>query len=222
MNGLLKPSLAEMIGTFTLIFIGAGAGALASANGGGIVGVALAHGLAITIIVYTWGPISGAHVNPAVTLGVLVAGKIDIVKAIAYWVAQFLGAVVAAFLLNYLLLGIADGLGETKGVLTDQGESGKVILVEAVLTFFLVAAVFGSAVTGRNGNAYGLAIGFVLVGDILCGGYLTGASMNPARTFGPALVKNDLSYFWLYVVGPAAGAIVAAVLFKAFYMDDEE
>ena len=160
---------------------------------------------------------------PRVTLGALVAGKIDFIKAIAYWVAQFVGAALAAFMLNYLLQGIATGLGETTGVLTDQKAYGKVILVEAVLTFFLVSAVFGSAIAGRNGNAFGLAIGFVLVGDILCGGYLTGASMNPARTFGPALMMGEIGgYFWLYVVGPALGGIAAAVLFNALYLDGEE
>jgi aquaporin Z len=94
----------------------------------------------------------------------------------------------------------------------------KTITVEAVLTFFLVAAVFGSAVAGRNGNAVGIAIGFVLVMDILMGGSLTGASMNPARTLGPALALGDLSYVWMYFVGPLLGGGVAGLLYNSFFM----
>jgi MIP family channel proteins len=188
MNQNLKPALAELIGTFTLTFIGAGAGALAGTNGGGIVAVALAHGVALMVIVYAWGAISGAHVNPAVTFGLAVAGKIDWVKAVWYWIAQFVGATIAAYLLLYLV-GKDSGLGATTGSLT-KTDAVKTIVVEAVLTFFLVTVVFGTAVSGRNGNAAGIAIGLVLTMDILMGGALTGASMNPARTFGPALVYD--------------------------------
>ena len=214
MNQNLKPALAELIGTFTLTFIGAGAGALAGTSGGGIIAVALAHGVALMVIVYAWGAISGAHVNPAVTFGLALTGKIDWTRAVWYWIAQFVGAALAAYLLAYLV-GVSTGLGATTGSLT-SADPVKTIVVEAVLTFFLVAAVFGTAVMGRNGNAAGLAIGFVLTMDILMGGALTGASMNPARTFGPALAAGDLSYFWMYVVGPLAGAAVAALLWDRY------
>ncbi len=185
MNQHLKPALAELIGTFTLVFIGAGA---LGDKIGGILGVALAHGIALMVIVYAWGAISGAHVNPAVTFGLAVAGKIDWVKAVWYWIAQFVGATIAAYLLLYLV-GKDSGLGATTGSLT-KTDAVKTIVVEAVLTFFLVTVVFGTAVSGRNGNAAGIAIGLVLTMDILMGGALTGASMNPARTFGPALVYD--------------------------------
>jgi MIP family channel proteins len=185
MNQHLKPALAELIGTFTLVFIGAGA---LGDKIGGILGVALAHGIALMVIVYAWGAISGAHVNPAVTFGLAVAGKIDWVKAVWYWIAQFVGATIAAYLLLYLV-GKDSGLGATTGSLT-KTDAVKTLVVEAVLTFFLVTAVFGTAVSGRNGNAAGIAIGLVLTMDILMGGALTGASMNPARTFGPALVYD--------------------------------
>ena len=117
MNQDLKPALAELIGTFTLTFIGAGAGALAGTNGGGIVAVALAHGVALMVIIYAWGAVSGAHVNPAVTFGVALAGKMTWAKAVSYWVAQLIGAVLAAFLLLFLI-GNVGGLGATTGSLT--------------------------------------------------------------------------------------------------------
>lgn len=210
MNENLKPALAELIGTFTLTFIGAGAGALAATSGAGLVGVALAHGVALMVIIYAWGGVSGAHVNPAVTLGLAVAGKIDWLKAAYYWVAQFIGAAIAGYLLLYLV-GKDTGLGATVGSLT-TADPFKTLIVEMVLTFFLVTAVFASGVYGRNGNLAGLAIGFVLVMDILMGGPLTGASMNPARTFGPALASLDFSYLWMYLLGPALGGIAAALL----------
>ncbi|HEX3725103.1 MAG TPA: aquaporin [Pirellulales bacterium] len=219
-----KATLAELIGTFTLVFIGAGAGALAEVSGGGIVGVALAHGLALMVIVYAWGSVSGAHVNPAVTLGVAVAGRMDWGKAIAYWIAQFVGAAVAAYLLAWLLASNAN-LGATIGSLTPHGvtpgEPLKVVVLEAILTFFLVVAVFASGIHGRNGNMAGIAIGLVLTMDIFCGGALTGASMNPARTFGPALAMNDLGYLWMYIVGPAIGGVVAALLYDKFFLPTE-
>jgi MIP family channel proteins len=211
-----KPLLGEFIGTFTLVFIGAGAGAVAGASGSGLVGVALAHGVALMVIIYAWGAVSGAHVNPAVTFGVLVSGRISLPQAIGYWIAQFLGGIVAAFLLAYLI-GTGTGLGATTGSLT-SADPLKTIIVEAVLTFFLVTAVYGTAVAVRNGNAAGYAIGFVLLTDILMGGPLTGASMNPARTLGPALALGDLSYVWMYFVGPLLGGAAAGLLYDRVFL----
>lgn len=218
MSGMFKPALAELLGTFTLVFIGAMTGALAGPSGGGIVAVALAHGIALAVIVYAWGSISGAHVNPAVTFGLALTGKIGWGKAVAYWVAQCVGAAIAGYLLLYLA-GASSGLGATTGSLTAT-HPVKTIVVEAVLTFFLVTAVFGSAVAGRNGNAAGLAIGLVLTMDILAGGAATGASMNPARTLGPALALGDFSYLWMYFVGPLAGGAAAALLYDGLYVKD--
>lgn len=212
-----KPFFAELIGTFTLIFIGAGAGALAASSGGGIVSVALAHGIALMVIVYAWGTVSGAHVNPAVTFSLAITGKTSWSDAIQYWVAQLLGAALGGFLLRFLL-GTTGNLGMTlpaAGVSTLQA-----VVLEAVLTFFLVTAVFGTAVAGHNGNAAGLAIGFVLAMDILMGGSLTGASMNPARSFGPALAMGDFQSFWIYIVGPLAGGAVAALIYNNLILKD--
>jgi MIP family channel proteins len=238
MDNSFRPALAELIGTFTLTFIGAGVGAVAGFNLGGIIAVALAHGIALMCIIYTWGAISGAHVNPAVTFGLALGGHISWGKAVVYWIAQFVGAALASYLLVYILSGVelpTDAaavvkaavigekhlrpLGQTVGTLTGVSP-GRTVLVEAVLTFFLVTAVYSSGAAGRNGNAVGLAIGLVLTMDILMGGALTGASMNPARSFGPALAMNDFGYLWMYFVGPLAGGGVAGLLYNSLFMPE--
>jgi MIP family channel proteins len=220
----IKAVLAELIGTFTLVFIGAGAGAVLEPTSAGTVGVAFAHGLALMVVVYAWGSISGAHVNPAVTLGVVAVGRMPWGKAIAYWIAQLVGAAAAAYLLQWLL-GPASSLGATIGSLTPhgivEGNAAKVIVLEGVLTFFLVVSVFASGIHGRNGNMAGIAIGLVLTMDILFGGGLTGASMNPARTFGPALATDDMGYVWMYFVGPLAGGVAAAFLYDKYFLPAE-
>jgi MIP family channel proteins len=216
---LSKAALAELIGTFTLTFIGAGAGAAAGSNAGvpGLISVALAHGVALMIIVYTWGTVSGAHVNPAVTLGVLFGGKIDLGKAIVYWIAQFLGAIAAAYVLLHLVGFDALRLGQTLGKFSGSGglevDPIRTVVLEAILTFFLVSAVMSCGIFNNFGNAVGLAIGFVLTADILCGGPYTGASMNPARSLGPFLALNNLGPFWMYLVGPAIGGAIAGLLY---------
>lgn len=224
MGNNVRATLAEFIGTFTLIFIGAGAGATAASAGTGQLGVAWAHGLALMVIVYAWGSISGAHANPAVTFGTLVAGRLGFAKTIFYWIAQCAGAIAAAYLLRYLLPP-EFGLGETTGSLTptagNVGDPVKVIVLEGVLTFFLVVAVFASGVQGRNGNAAGVAIGFVLAMDIILGGGLTGASMNPARTLGPAVVMHHFDYLWMYLVGTLAGGGVGALVYDRVFTSPE-
>jgi MIP family channel proteins len=219
MKGIGKAALAELIGTFTLVFIGAGAGAMAS-QGAGLVGVALAHGIALTVIIYTWGKVSGAHVNPAVTLGVLFGGGISPFKAVVYWIVQLAGGAAAGFLLAYLLGATTGNLGQTIGSLTAV-DPIKTMVLEGVLTFFLVAAVMSCGIANNFGNMVGLGIGPVLAMDILFGGPLTGASMNPARTFGPAVAAHtlagfDWSYMWMYFVGPAIGGLVAGLLYRMF------
>ncbi|MDX1961929.1 MAG: aquaporin [Pirellulales bacterium] len=223
MDKTFPAAVAEFLGTFTLVFLGAGAGALAGSNGAGIVGVALAHGFALVVIIYTWGWISGAHVNPAVTLALLLTGKIDIGKSIVYWIAQMAGGAAAGYLLLYIL-GPDSDLGQTLGSLSPgkaNADPTKLVVVEAVLTFFLICAVFANGVALKSGNIIGVAIAFTLVADILMGGALTGASMNPARTFGPALAKNDLSYLHLYIIGPAIGAVVGGILYNVMFLSNE-
>ena len=211
-----KNLVAEFIGTFALIFIGAGALAIGSAN---LVGVALAHGLVIVAFAYAYGHISGTHINPAVTLGLLIAGEIEFVAAIGYWVVQFLGGILGAVLLNALLPNPGD-LGVT--ILTEGVTPVQGLVVEIVLTFFLVNTIFNTAVSGKAGNFAGLAIGLTLVLAILMGGPLTRASLNPARTLGPAIVSGNYADIWLYFVGPGIGAILAALLYIGILKDKGE
>lgn len=211
--------IAEFLGTFTLVFIGAFAVAVtgfqdANAN---VAVPALAHGLIVVGLAFAYGGISGGHFNPAVTVGMLVGGKIDVVKAAAYIVVQLVGGIVAAFVLRLVLVDPSN-FGVTKGVLTDSN-IGSAAIIEAILTFFLVSTIYQTAVHGRAGNVAPIAIGFTLAACILAGGYYTGASLNPARTLGPALAAGDLSYVIPYIVatclgGAAGGAIHSYLLPK--------
>ena len=208
--------LAELIGTFALIFIGAGAGALAASNGGGLVGVALAHGLVIVGFAYAYGHISGTHINPAVTLGVWAAGKIDTTRALAYMAAQLLGGIVGAGVLAWVL-------GETRGEPRRHGPGGRRqspaqgLVLELILTFFLVNTMMNAGISGKATIPAGMAIGLTLTFCILMGGPLTGASLNPARTLGPALVTGNFADIWLYFVGPIAGGVLAGLLYKTVF-----
>src|ERR1043166_2394473 len=193
-SSLAKQCVAEFIGTFALIFIGVGVIANhANLNSNaGLLAVALAHGLTIAVMVSATGAISGGHLNPAVTFGLLVGSKITLSRSVAYWLAQLAGAVLAAWMVA-VLLGSADVSGKElvfKGTpAVGKGASAiQSIGIEAVLTFFLVFVVNGSAVDVRAPKIGGLAIGLTVALDILFGGPFTGAAMNPARTFGPAVI----------------------------------
>ena len=208
-----KPFFAELIGTFALVFIVAGAAALGTA---GLLGVALAYGLVVATFSYLFGEISGAHLNPAVTFGLALYGSIDWVKAIFYWIAQFLGGIIAAALLLFVFGGAGNGLGATvlaSGVNPLQG-----VIVEAILTFFLVNSVFFAAIGEYAGKRAGFVIGLTVVFAILMGGPLTGGSLNPARTLGPAIFTGSLGQFWIYLVGPFVGAALASLVYRLFKM----
>src|SRR5262245_11766890 len=206
---MIRKLIAELIGTFTLIFIGAGAGAIGA---GGLVGVALAHGLVVLTFAYAYGHISGTHINPAVTVGLWVGKQIDAASAVAYIVVQLIGGTLGALVLRFVLGGTSTGLGATTLAANVSPVQG--FVVEAILTFFLVNAIFNTAVSGKAGNAAPVAIGLTLVFCILMGGPLTGASLNPARTVGPAVASGNFGNLWLYFAGPILGAIVAALLYN--------
>jgi MIP family channel proteins len=218
----LRRAVAEMVGAFTLTFIGAGAAAAAGvAHDPTLIGVAIANGLAIGVMVCALGHISGGHFNPAVTFGFLIARKIKPALAPIYWVAQFGGAALAALLVRQLLpratteavkLGVP-ALGH--GVDASSG-----FLLEAILTFFLVFVVFGAAVDARNQFSVvaGLAIGLVIAIDVLFGGPFTGAAMNPSRAFGPQLVGDHWANAWVWYAGPLLGGGVAAGLYSFLYL----
>ncbi len=211
--GNLRPLTAEFIGTFGLVFVGAGAVVADTARSGalGLSGIAIAHGLVLAIMVSSLMAISGAHFNPAVTLALWLTNKLDVRQAGAYVVVQLLAGVLAAFLVMFLFPPLA---GETAGYgvprIAGDVTLVEAILIEAVLTFFLVSAVFGTAVSSEAPPVGGFAIGLVLVFAILVGGPMTGAALNPARALGPAVVASDWVGHITYWFGPLLGGAVAA------------
>ena len=215
-----KKFLAELIGTFTLIFFGAGAILAQNATQiVGLTGIAVAHGLAILIMIYAFGHISGGHFNPAVTFGALVIRRIGFMSAIVYWVAQLLGAVLAAYVLLRAWHGPTEAHLGTPTVAAGVSPLMAMAL-EGLMAFLLAIVVMGSAIDPRASKGFaGLAVGLTLVGNIIAGGALTGASFNPARAFGPALVSGYWQDQWLYWVGPMVGAALAALLYDRFLME---
>ena len=212
-ESLLRRSVAEFIGAFTLIFIGAGAGIISHSD---IVAIGLANGLAIGIMVTNLGHISGGHFNPAITLGFVVTRRIKIVLASAYWFSQLLGAVCAAFILRYLFTQFAVKVTAPAPHVTDA----KALVLEGIMTFFLVWAVWATAVDPRGAfkAIAGLAIGLTITIDVFVGGPVTGAAMNPARAFGPEVAGNTWTGWWIYWVGPIAGALVASLVYEYLYL----
>ncbi len=216
-----KPLLAEVIGTFTLIFAGAGAiiADQATKGGVGLLGVALAHGLAIAVMVSALGAISGGHFNPAVTCGFLAARRMKVGPGAAYIVAQLIGATLGALALRGTYPAAAAAATQLgTPALSAATSVGAGILLEAIGTFFLVTVVFGTAVHPQAPRIGGLAIGLTITMDILAFGLLTGAAMNPARAFGPALVAGAWANQIVYWVGPILGGAVAGWLYSDAYI----
>ena len=215
----LRVLLAESLGTFYLCFAGIAAIVCTAPpinSGGGLVAIALAHGLALSIAVNNFGGISGAHFNPAVTMAMLVTGRIKAPLAMLYVVAQLLGATVAALTcreifpaeaVSAVMLGIP--------LPAAWATTSTVLCVEFVLTFLLITSIFGTAVDerGKTVKIGGFGIGLTVAFDILAGGPITGASMNPARSFGPALVMGHWDWHWLYWVAPILGGCAAALFY---------
>lgn len=219
MSPTLKAAVAELLGTFTLVFVGIFVAAIAG-GGQGVVAAALGHGLVLVGIIYAFGSISGAHVNPAITISLLVGNKIKIDRALIYIVAQLIGAVLAAVLASLTGAVITNAAGESVAINAAGQTIGSLTadavwaaaLFEAILTFFLATTVWQAAVYGHGRGLQGVAIGFTLAASILAGGLFTGASLNPARTLGPALLAGDFSYVIPYFVGIFAGGIIAGVV----------
>ena len=211
--------LAEAIATFALVFVGAGAVIANGMTGGslGILGVALAHGLVLMVMIFSLGHISGTHANPAVTISLVISRKMKPKMGVLYVVSQLAGASIAGFLLLFAFSPPAS-LALGAPALAEGVSMGRGILIEAILTFFLVLAVFGSAID-RKSELAGLAIGMVLTFDILAGGFLTGAAMNPARSFGPALASGFWQNHLVYWVGPLIGGAIAGLLYSRFLLE---
>ena len=206
-----RPCLAEFIGTFALIFVGIGA---IKTAGHDTLAVALAHGLTIAAFVSATMHISGGQLNPAVTFGLLCGGHMTIPNAIRYWIAQLLGGITAAFICLGLFGRDVVVTGTPQLAINLSGMQG--ILVEAILTFFLVFVVYGTAVDERGRGVAGFAIGSAITLDILFGGPLTGAAMNPARVFGPALASGHWAHQWIYWVGPLLGGALAGLVYGRY------
>lgn len=224
---LWKAAIAEFLGPFALVV--AGVGAIISTqnlnDGGNLVAVALAHGLAIGLMIAALGHVSGGHFNPAVSISMLATGEIGVTRAVAYVVAQLLGGVAGAGILTLVFPALGaigrNNPGVNLGVPAlgpDVTITGGLIM-EAVMTFFLVLVIFGTAVDTRGAKAIApLAIGLTITMDILTGGRITGAAMNPARAFGPEVVQQDFTNWWIYWVGPIVGGLIAAFGYKYIWL----
>jgi aquaporin Z len=214
----LRNSIVEFIGTFALIFVGAGS--IIATGGQNLVAIALAHGLAIGLMVAAAGHISGGVYNPSLTVGLMATRRIGVNRGLYYICAQLVGALVAALALKALFPAAAVSavnLG-TPAVGSGVG-TGAALLAEIIMTFFLMYSVFGVAIDLRGARAIaGLVIGLTITMDIFVGGGLTGAAMNPARWFGPAIVQGAFADWWIYWVGPIVGAVLAALLWNEVYL----
>ena len=207
----MRAHLAEALGTFALVFVGCGAIAVDAQSGQlGHSGIALAFGLVIAVMIYALGHISGAHFNPAVSVGFAVGRHFPWSRVATYSVAQIAGAILGALLLS-ISLGPATDLGVTQ----PAGSDLQALAWEAAFTFFLMLVITAVATDTRAvGEAAALAIGGAVAMGAFVAGPISGASMNPARSLGPALVAGDLTGIWIYLLGPILGAVAAAVVYR--------
>jgi MIP family channel proteins len=239
MPSLAKQIVAEFIGTFALVFVGIAALGL---TGGDILSVSLAHGLALAAMASALMAISGAHFNPAVTVAMLVGGRIELGRALMFIVAQILAGFVAAALLVFVLAGtelVPKGKPATEPVSVGTPKiPNKIVnnvpseeprinamqgmVAEAVLTFLLVATYFGTMVDSRAPRIGALAVGFAMTAAVLASGALTGAALNPARVFGPAVISGTWPNHWIYWVGPLAGGALAGLIYGRFLLEEPE
>lgn len=220
----LRNAVAEFIGTFGLVFVGSGAIIVSKLpdSGLGLTGIAMAHGLILAIMVTATMRISGGLLNPALTVGMLVTGRLSAARSAQYIVAQVLGAIVAAFLLRACTPDAlyAAAQGGSLSIASDVS-AWQAFGLEATATFFLMFAVFGTAVDPRAPNVGGFAIGLTIAADLLVIAPLTGGAINPARAFGPAVAASNYVGQVIYWLGPIVGAVIAAVLYETVLMPRE-
>jgi aquaporin Z len=221
MSPSIRRWIAELIGTYGFVTIGAGAGIVTASKLGdaGLLGVAIGNGVALAVMITTFAHISGSHFNPAVTLSAWIGRKIENVDAVGYVAAQILGALGAGVTLRVIFqdatwraakLG-APGLGA--GV-----SAGRAVLIEAIFTFFLATVIWGTAIDDRAPRMGGLFIGLFVATGVLAVGPLTGGAFNPARYLGPAAVAGQLDHWWVYFVGPGIGGAVAGLVYPTLFM----
>lgn len=232
MYSLPQKLIAEFIGTFAFVFISAGAICAdqyltsTGQNGLGLLGIAVAGGLAFAVMVSALAHISGGHFNPAITIGFWVTRRLGSLQAITYWIAQLLGATAAAYLIKLTIpdsTWTAKALGSITPDLGGDFTRAHGIALEAVMTFFLVFVVFATAVDSKGAfnKIGGFAIGLTITIDILFGGPFTGAAINPSRAFGPALATSHWQNHGVYWAGPLIGGVVAAVLYDRVFLRDQ-
>ncbi len=214
MNRLWKALIVECIGTFVLIFIGAGAAVMTSLGIGSLITVAFAHGFTILFLIYAYGHISGVHINPAVSVGLWVAGKFETAKLVPYIGVQLLGAIVAGFALRFVYGGPLHGLGATLVDYELTTWAGAFFL-EVIGTFLMMNTILNAAVGGHAGRLAPFAVSMTVVAIILFFGPITGASLNPARTIGPAIAAGVYTDFWMYMASTLLGAVLAALFYRA-------
>ncbi|MGB5872003.1 MAG: aquaporin Z [Albidovulum sp.] len=224
----MNKQVAEFLGTFTLVLFGCGAAVIAGGDIG-LTGISFAFGLALIGMAYGIGAVSGCHINPAVSLGMVAAGRMEMPDAVKYIIAQVAGAIVAALVLLMIASGKADytvaanGLGQNGWGEGYLGEYGMIsaFMFEVVATFLFMIVILGATGSGAPAAIAGLAIGLALVAIHLVGINVTGVSVNPARSIGPALFAGSgaIGQLWLFIVAPILGAVAAGLLFKSGLLD---
>jgi aquaporin TIP len=217
-----KLLVVEFLGPFVLVF--AGVGAILATQADNLVAIAFAHGLAIGLFVAAAGHISGGVFNPALSVGLWATKKLDSTRAVAYIIAQLLGGLAGAAVVSACFPeAIRDEFNLGVPSVGAGFSTTNALIMEIVLTFFLMFVVFGVAIDGRTGGRAiaGLAIGLTITMDIFPGGAVSGAAMNPARWFGPAVIENDYTDGWIWIVGPIIGAVAAALLYNFVLLEEE-
>ena len=228
----MKKYIAELVGTFFLVLFGVGTAAVVGKEVG-VVGIALAFGFGLIAAAYGIGPISGCHINPAVSLGVFVAGRMSVTDLIGYWVGQFLGGILGAWVVYLITTGLLAGYNVSTSGLGQDGwgptygngyGAGTAFLFEFVATLVFLIVILGSTQKAAPGGFAGLVIGITLVAIHILGIRVTGVSVNPARSLGPALFVGGtaISQLWLFFVAPLLGGAVAGILFRTKLLEVTE
>lgn len=209
----MSAAFAELCGTFILVFAGTGAIVINHVSGGAVThpGIALTFGLVVLAMIHTFGPISGAHMNPAVTLGLVAAGRFPLRSVTSYLLSQFAGALLASVLLRLLFPDHG-----TLGATIPSGSSLQSFVLEVILTLILMLVVLRLSKSPSGGAPAALVVGAVIALEAMFAGPICGASMNPARSLGPALVSLNLQHLWIYMAAPILGALLAVLLNRVF------